>query len=273
MNHKKEKGTGIRHNQGKLKYHLIPPNAMKKIAEVFTMGSSKYGDRNWENGMKWSNVYASLTRHLQEFLAGNDYDSESGLLHMAHVAVNAIFLLEYYDIYPWGDDRKHRRDRPLRIGLDIDDVLCDFTGGMLKQERISNKKSTHWQFFDNIEFSKLPDSFYLDLEMKIKPEDIPFEPFCYITHRQIDESITRRWLDSNNYPRVPIIQIPKTNKKSDIANKLGLDIFIDDNYDNFVDLNNNGILCYLMDTEHNRKYNVGYKRIKTLYDIPFDKLQ
>ena len=98
-------GTGTRHNIGKLRYDLLPSNAVKDIVQVFTYGSKKYDDNNWKKGMNWSIVYGSLSRHLAEYNNGEDYDPESGELHMAHVATNAIFLLEYYSIYPQGDNR------------------------------------------------------------------------------------------------------------------------------------------------------------------------
>lgn len=39
------------------------------------------------------------------------------------------------------------------------------------------------------------------------------------------------------------------------------------NYKNFVELNNAGICCYLYDAPHNRRYNVGHKRLFSLKDL------
>ena len=49
--------------------------------------------------------------------------------------------------------------------------------------------------------------------------------------------------------------------KVDVLKEAGIDMFIDDRYENFVELNKNGICCFLMDMPHNRRYDVGYKRI------------
>lgn len=38
-------------------------------------------------------------------------------------------------------------------------------------------------------------------------------------------------------------------------------------FENFVELNNAGICCFLFDALHNRKYQVGYKRIKSLNEL------
>ena len=60
-----EKGTGKRFNEGKTRHDLTPPFAQEQYAKVLTMGANKYGDWNWQNGMPWSTILASLERHLQ----------------------------------------------------------------------------------------------------------------------------------------------------------------------------------------------------------------
>lgn len=39
------------------------------------------------------------------------------------------------------------------------------------------------------------------------------------------------------------------------------------NFYNYQKITKAGILCYLWDQPHNRKFNVGYKRIKSLTDV------
>ena len=53
----------------------------------------------------------------------------------------------------------------------------------------------------------------------------------------------------------------------DVIKDLDIDIFVDDRFDNFVELNKAGICCYLFDAPHNRRYDVGYKRIKSLKEL------
>ncbi len=45
--------------------------------------------------MAWSRCYNSLCRHLYVWWAGERYDEETGLPHLAHVAWNALALLTY----------------------------------------------------------------------------------------------------------------------------------------------------------------------------------
>ena len=96
---------GLRHNEGKNRLDLIPPEWITALGEVLTKGANKYEDRNWEKGMDWSKCYASLLRHAVAFWDGEDCDPETGLPHPAHVAWNALALLTYMSTHPDEDDR------------------------------------------------------------------------------------------------------------------------------------------------------------------------
>lgn len=63
------------------------------------------GDRNWEQGIKYSRILAAMFRHLESFRAGEDKDKESGCYHLASVAWGAFALLEYTRTHPDLDDR------------------------------------------------------------------------------------------------------------------------------------------------------------------------
>lgn len=83
---------GLRANSGKIRYDLLPPDFMDELAKVYTMGAVKYAPRNWEKGFPWMECFGSLLRHAFAWARGEDRDEESGLLHMAHVAWNAIAI-------------------------------------------------------------------------------------------------------------------------------------------------------------------------------------
>lgn len=89
------KKIGLRYNKGKKRYDLLAPDAIDAVVDVFTFGANKYADRNWELGMSWMDVVASLKRHLAAFEFGVRSDDESHLLHTAHLAWNALALLTY----------------------------------------------------------------------------------------------------------------------------------------------------------------------------------
>lgn len=110
-------GDALRFDQDKIKLNLIPPYSIEQIGKVFTSGAVKYGDNNWQKGMKWSKVIGSLKRHLLKFESGEDFDEETGIYHLAHLVTNAMFLMEYYKIYPQGDDRPHKYLNSPKIGV------------------------------------------------------------------------------------------------------------------------------------------------------------
>lgn len=87
--------TATKHDHGKLRYDLIPAEALEEIAKVFTHGAATYGDWNWAQGMDTDRFYAALFRHLMDWRQGRRTDPDSRLRQLAQVATNAIFLLCY----------------------------------------------------------------------------------------------------------------------------------------------------------------------------------
>lgn len=265
----KKKEQGLRYNNGKIRFDLLEPFAVEKLAEVFTKGAIKYEPNNWLKGMPWMDVVASLKRHLSKFENGEDLDSETELLHIAHVAWNAMAILSYYKHCPNFDNRLHTYLKVPKIGLDIDEVLADWVGHWTSYH--SQPIPKNWNFDRDIKskFELLKDDkdFWLSIPVKTKPEDIPFEPHCYITSRSIPKEWTEEWLDINGFPTVPVYSIGNGVSKVQVALESGIDRYVDDRYENFVELNNAGIFTYLFDAPHNQLYDVGFRRIKSLKDL------
>lgn len=90
----------------KQRFDLIPPDALFEIAEVYTLGAKKYGDRNWQKGMRWGRTFSAIMRHLWAWLGGEDWDRETGLSHLAHAAWGCLTLLAYSRRGLGVDDRK-----------------------------------------------------------------------------------------------------------------------------------------------------------------------
>lgn len=86
---------GTKLDDGKLRTDLLPVDAVKEVAKVLTLGAQKYADRNWEQGINYSRVYAAALRHMFAMWDRQDVDPESNLLHAAHAATNLLFLLAY----------------------------------------------------------------------------------------------------------------------------------------------------------------------------------
>lgn len=56
--------------EGKGRYDLISPIALKRLAQHFENGAKKYGNRNWELGQPLSRYIDSAIRHIYAFLEG-----------------------------------------------------------------------------------------------------------------------------------------------------------------------------------------------------------
>lgn len=267
-----EKGGGLRFNEGKVRHDLLEPFAINELAKVFTAGAKKYADHNWLKGMAWSKIMASLKRHINAFEQGEDMDPDLGTYHMANAAWNALALVSYYKYFPQGDDRIHTKVKKPRIGLDIDDVLADFIPEWCKLWDIP--KPTNWYFdkdmgakFEQMEANGTLEDFYLQLPVKVKPEDIPFTPTCYVTARGIPVSVTEEWLKLKGYPQVPVYSVGLGQSKVAALTEANIDMFVDDSYNNFVELSKANIGCYLFDAPHNQKHDVGYRRIYSLKEL------
>lgn len=89
------KTEGVKADQGKARYDLIPPEYLQGCAEILTFGAEKYAPRNWELGMDWGRVYGALQRHLWAWWGGQDNDPETGKSHLWHAACCLAFLMAY----------------------------------------------------------------------------------------------------------------------------------------------------------------------------------
>lgn len=268
----KQEGEGLRFNENKLRYDLLPESAIEEIAKIMTYGANKYAERNWEKGMDWSKCEASLKRHLRAYKKGIDYDEETSCLHIAHVAVNAMFLTEYYRIAPHRDDRQHNYLKNHKIALDIDGVLADFVGAVEKSHGIiaNNHWNISYKIQDAMHEMESDYDFFSNMKPLCNSEEWNFEPSCYVTNRkETTESFkgTQDFIEKNGFPCVPIVFVDKSQSKADALKEHDIDIFVEDSFSNFIDINKAGILCYLLDTKQNNKHKVGYKRIKSLNEI------
>jgi len=74
---------------------LLDPHFLQAMGQIMHVGAQKYGENNWQQGLSGcaGGVNHAL-KHLLEYQAGvpNDYGDEE--LHLAQVAVNAMF--EFY---------------------------------------------------------------------------------------------------------------------------------------------------------------------------------
>lgn len=97
--------TGMKFDAGKNRLELIPPEAIWGLGEILTFGATKYSDRNWEKGMKWSRVFGAAMRHLWKWWWTKKPDDETGYSHLKHALCCVAFLIAYEERKIGEDDR------------------------------------------------------------------------------------------------------------------------------------------------------------------------
>jgi hypothetical protein len=93
--------TGIKFDDKKLRYDLLPVEPIEDLVKVLTYGANKYRPDNWKKVEPYNDrYYAAAMRHLQAWRRGEMQDKESGLPHLAHALCCIVFLL-------WKDKYEH----------------------------------------------------------------------------------------------------------------------------------------------------------------------
>lgn len=79
--------------EGKGRFELISPFALKRLAGVYERGAKKYADRNWEKGQAFSRFLDSALRHLNSFAQGMDDED-----HLAQAAWNVFAIMHFQEL-------------------------------------------------------------------------------------------------------------------------------------------------------------------------------
>jgi len=127
-----------RYDKGKLRWDLIPFDALEKVVEVYTHGASKYEDENWRKGMKYKRMYGPMFRHLTKSFRGQDLDPDSGCFHLAQVAWGCLSML-WFQMNGVGEDNRE---------IDLDDPNYMYEGNlesMVKQHDMFWSIIAYWE--------------------------------------------------------------------------------------------------------------------------------
>lgn len=102
--------SGVKYDEGKPSFALIPWDAMFEVARVFTEGAKKYEPRNWEKGLAYSRVFSSTQRHLTSWFQHREtYDPDGTSLRQISQAVWGCLVLLAYELR----GRDDLDDRPM----------------------------------------------------------------------------------------------------------------------------------------------------------------
>ena len=279
--------VGFKADAMKPRLDLVDPEFLMELGEVLLIGSQKYDpdDRmftnNWRQGFRWGRSFAAALRHMFQFWSGETRDKESGLTHLAHAAANIMFLHYYSRRHKNLDDRDLHWRRHQKIALDIDGVISNWTDAMIRQ---FEKKGIHvhpkhesdviwWEWFHREDWPFDSDEEYNDFLLnEVQPATDPsflrFEPALYVTHRPLFAyDATKNWLKKHGFPMAKLVVVNKREDKLSYLKENKIDILVEDRYSTFVEANNAGILCYLLDRPHNERFEVGDYRIYSLSEL------
>ena len=88
-------GTGVKYDEGKTRFDLLPFQSVEDVAKVLTHGAKKYAPENWRHVPDGENRYlAAAFRHIWAWKKGEKNDPETGISHLAHAACSLLFIAE-----------------------------------------------------------------------------------------------------------------------------------------------------------------------------------
>ena len=83
---------GTKHDNGKIRFDLVPWEIIEELANVYTVGAKEYGVNNWRAGFEYGRLIGAMFRHFTSWIAGHDYDDKSGLHHLDSAIWNLVTL-------------------------------------------------------------------------------------------------------------------------------------------------------------------------------------
>ena len=125
---------GRKDDTGKDPWELAPWDAFRAIVKIMQFGAKNYGERNWEQGMKWGRLFAAAQRHLTAWWEradegkGPGKDKDTGQSHLWHAGCCVLFLIAY-ELRGVGQDDRPGKTEPCPPPWEAKD-----TGGPLRMK-------------------------------------------------------------------------------------------------------------------------------------------
>jgi len=86
--------TGRKDDHEKLRFDLVPWEALEPVVKVLEHGAGKYGDDNWRLVPDHERRYfAAAMRHLVAHAKCQPTDPETGQSHLAHAVCCLLFMI------------------------------------------------------------------------------------------------------------------------------------------------------------------------------------
>ena len=87
-----------------MRFDLITPIGLRRLAETCAEGARKYGDCNWQKGIPASQMLNHAIRHIYLWLEGDVSED-----HLAHAAWNILGVCHFEEMMPDMIDVPSRR--------------------------------------------------------------------------------------------------------------------------------------------------------------------
>lgn len=78
-----------------VRFDLISPIGLRRLAETYAEGSKKYGDRNWLKGFKQTELLNHALRHVNMYNSGDRSED-----HLAHAVWNLLTMMHFEETRP-----------------------------------------------------------------------------------------------------------------------------------------------------------------------------
>ena len=78
-----------------VRYDLITPIGLRRLAETYAEGARKYGDHNWLKGIPSNDLVNHAIRHIMLWQVGDTSED-----HLAHAVWNLMALMHFEETRP-----------------------------------------------------------------------------------------------------------------------------------------------------------------------------
>ena len=135
-----EDSPGVKHDDGKLQWHLLPLEVLEGAVRILMSGKNTYGAWNWSKGLTFTRMLNASIRHLNNTQRGVDVDKGSLELHVDHAITELLFLRHHIsNMYRTTSDGKSTYadfDDRTRVGspLPFNQRLADYIDKRRQEE-------------------------------------------------------------------------------------------------------------------------------------------
>lgn len=93
--HEFETGAVRSKDADNTRYDLITPIGLRRVAEAYAEGATKYSDFNWEKGMPITGILNHAIRHIFLYLSGDRSED-----HLGHAGWNVLAACHSEEMWP-----------------------------------------------------------------------------------------------------------------------------------------------------------------------------